>query len=45
MTTKITPFYEVIVTAGASGFEPEYLVLETRVLPLNDAPILIKSAR
>lgn len=25
--------------AGAPGFEPGYLVLETRVLPLDDTPI------
>lgn len=27
--------------AGASGFGPEYLVLETRVLPLDDTPYFI----
>ena len=39
LTTKITPFYEAILTAGAQGIEPWSAVLETAVLPLNDAPM------
>ena len=37
---KITPFYEVILTAGAVGLEPTVTVLETVGLPLTDAPNL-----
>ena len=39
--TAIRPFCWL---AGAQGIEPWSAVLETAVLPLNDAPILIKSA-
>gem|GEM_PF-4186078 len=28
-----------VLEAGVPGFEPGYLVLETRVLPLDDTPL------
>ena len=37
---RVIPFHQsAIYLAGEQGFEPQYTVLETVVLPLNDTPI------
>ena len=38
LLNKIPRVNVVFVLAGAGGIEPTLLVLETSVLPLNDAP-------